>query len=204
MAGLFNPQAPFWRLIGKFADVLGLSVAWLFLSLPVVTAGAASAALYDATARCVLGPQSGPFLRFWTTFRRELKTSALATLLWGGVCALLIWAVWAVRGQIVFQGAAAVVLLAVWYAVLLVPVGALCWMFPLLSRFTFDVKGLIVTALRFTLGYFPRTVLAAVAAVAGVALSLWLLVPMLVLPCLVGMVWVGVMEPVFQKYTPET
>jgi len=200
MARFFDPQAPLWRGVGKFADVLALSIAWLFLSLPVVTLGAASAALYDATARCVLGPQSGPLLRFWTTFRREWKTSALATLLWGGLCALLIWGVWAVRARIVFQGAAAVVLLAVWYAVLLVPVGALCWMFPLLSRFTFDVKGLILTSLRLTLGYFPRTAAIVLAAVAGAILSLWLLVPMLVLPCLVAMVWVKVMEGVFSKY----
>jgi len=204
MAGLFDPQAHLWRLSAKFADVLGLSIAWLFLSLPVITAGAATAALYDATAKCVLGSQNGPMLRFWNTFRRELKTSAPAVLLWGGVCALLIRGVWTVRARIVFQGPAAAALLAVWYAVLLVPVGALCWMFPLLSRFTFDIKGLIVVSLRFTLGYFPRTAVIVLAAVAGIVLSLWLMVPMLVLPCLVAMAWVWMMEPVFQIYTPET
>ncbi len=38
-------------------------------------------------------------------------------------------------------------------------------------------------------------------AVGGVILSLWLLVPMLVLPCLVAMVWVKAMEDVFLRYS---
>ena len=200
--GIFNPENDFWQFIAKIADVLMLSVAWLFLSLPVVTLGAATAGLYDAAVKCVLEGRNGTMVRFWETFRRELRSSLLPTLLWGGVCALLIAGVWAVRSRVVFEGAAAVVLLAVWYAVLLVPVGCLCWMFPLLSRFTFDAKGLITTALRFTLGYFPRTLLIVVMAVAGVIAGGWLLVPMLVAPALVALGWAGLMEPVFQKYMP--
>ncbi len=200
MGTFFNPESSFWRGIGKFADILGLSLLWLFLSLPVLTLGAATAALYDAAVKCVLGRESGPFRRFWTTFRRELKTGALATLLWGGVCLLLIRGVWVLRAGVVFEGTAAVLVLALWYAVLLIPVGALCWMFPLLSRFTFSVKKLISTALRLTLGYFPRTAGVVLAALAGVILSVWLTLPMLVAPCLVAMAWGKLMEGVFQKY----
>ncbi len=197
---VFDPQAPLWQAVGKFADVLMLSLLWLFLSLPLFTLGAATAALYDATAKCVLGGEQGTLRRFWQTFRRELRTGAAATLLWGGVCALLIWGVWALRDAVEFEGATAVLVLALWFAVLLVPVGALCWMFPLLSRFTFTARQLIPTALRLALGCFPRTFAIVAAALAGVVLSVWLMLPMLVLPCLVAMVWVKLMEGVFQKY----
>ncbi len=198
--GIFNPQNSFWQAIGKFADVLGLSIAWLFLSLPMVTLGSATAALYDASVKCVRDGQNGTMSRFWNTFRRELKTGGLATLLWGGLCALLIWGVWSLRTQVVFEGTTAVLLLALWYAVLLLPVGALCWMFPLLSRFSFSVRGLISTALRFTLGYFPRTILISASALGAVILSNWLMVPMLVLPCLTALLWSFLMEPVFRRY----
>ncbi len=204
MSRLFDPQNSFWQLIGKFADVLGLSLAWLFLSLLILPMGAATAALYDATAKCVLGGQNGPFVRFWETFRREFKTGALATLLWGGICAALVALVWAVRARVVFEGATAAAVLAAWFAVLLVPVGALCWMFPLLSRFTFSTAALGPVSLRLALGYLPRTFLIVAAGLAGVMLSVWLLVPMLVLPCLVAMAWAGLMEGVFKRYeTPE-
>ncbi len=202
MSRLFHPQNSFWQPIGKFADVLELSIARLFLSLLVLPLGAATAALYDAAARCVLGGQSGPFVRFWETFKREFKTGALATLLWGGLCAALVALVWAVRARVVFEGATAAAVLAAWFAVLLVPVGALCWMFPLLSRFTFSPAALGPVSLKLALGYLPRTLLIVAAGLAGVMLSVWLLLPMLVLPCLVAMAWVGLMEGVFKRYEP--
>ncbi len=200
MGGLVDPEALLWRGVGKFADVLALSAAWLFSSLPVITLGAATAALYDAAARCLRGGESGPLRRFLTVFRRELKTASAVTLLWGGVCLALGMGVWALRRRVDFTGAAAVLVLAAWYAVLLLPVGGLCWMFPLLSRFSFTPGRLIAAGLRFAVGYFPYTVLISVSAVAAVALSGWLLVPMLVLPALTAWLWTVPMERVFAKY----
>lgn len=197
---IFDPQNSFWRAIGKFADVLMLSVAWLFLSLPVFTLGAATAGLYNAAYKCVLKGENGTLAHFWDTFKAEFKTSTLCTLLWGGLCALLIWGVWTVRAQVVFEGVTAAVLLAVWFAVLLIPVGCLCWMFPLLSRFTFSVGGLIATSLKLTIACFPRTFVVVALALAAVILSDWLWLPMLVLPCLVAMGWSAMMEPVFKRY----
>lgn len=200
---VFDPLSPFWQGIGKFADVLMLSILWLFLSLPVVTLGAATAALYDATARCVVGGAQGPLGRFWATFKRELRTGTAATLIWGGVCALLIWGVWALRERVAFEGAAAVIVLALWYAVLLLPVGMLCWMFPTLSRFTLPAGRLIPTAARLAMGYFPRTILIVLSALAGVLTSVWLTLPMLAAPCLVAMAWTKLMEGVFRRYAGQ-
>jgi len=200
---IFDPQRGIWPWLGRLADVLSLSLLWAFCSLPVFTLGAATAALYDAAARCVRGGQQGPLARFWSTFRRELKTGAVVTVVWGGVCVLLIRGVWTLRANIAFQGTAAALVLAAWYGVLLLPVGALCWMFPLLSRFTFTPGRLIATGLRFAVGYFPYTAAISISAVAAVILSGWLLVPLLVLPCLTALFWTLPMERVFRKYTPE-
>ncbi len=200
---LFNAESWLWQRVSQFLDVLVLSLLWLFLSLPVFTVGAATAGLYDAAAKCVRPCRHGAAARFWATFRREFKTASLATLVWGGVFALLVWGVWTVRAHMPFQGAAAAGLLAVWFLVLLVPGGALCWMFPLLSRFTFQARALIPTALRMAVGYLPRTFAVVALALASVLLSLWLLVPMLVLPALCALAWTYLMEGVFRRYAPQ-
>ena len=44
---LFNPQNSFWQTIDRLSDLLILSLLWLICSLPLVTVGAASTALYD-------------------------------------------------------------------------------------------------------------------------------------------------------------
>ena len=43
---IFNPENSIWRVTGKLVDLMILSVFWLACSLPVVTLGPASAALY--------------------------------------------------------------------------------------------------------------------------------------------------------------
>lgn len=200
LRSIFDPQAPFWRGVGKFADVLALSLLWLFLSLPVFTLGAATAALYDATVRCVLGGQNGPLVRFWETFRREFKTASLATLLWGALTALLVWVFYATGNGVLTELSFGPVVSAAFLVLLFLPVGALCWMFPLLSRFTFTTGSLICAALRLAIGFLPRTVVLVASTAAAVYLSDRYLVPMLVLPCLVAMLWSKLLEGVFQRY----
>ncbi|MDO4314288.1 MAG: DUF624 domain-containing protein [Oscillospiraceae bacterium] len=198
----FDPQNHFWGAIGKFADVLVLSLLWLFCSLPVFTIGAATTALYDAAARCVRGGENGPYERFFRTFRREFAVSTAVTVVWGVLLAALgallglLWG--AAKG-----GAVTAAAVACSFLFLLIPVGAACWMFPLLSRFTFRPVGLMLAGLRFAVGYLPYTAaIAAITAAAALACGfLWL--PALVLPCLTALLWSLMMERVFRKHTPE-
>nr|WP_326184671.1 DUF624 domain-containing protein [uncultured Oscillibacter sp.] len=196
----FDPQNGFWSAIGKFTDVLVLSLLWLFCSLPVFTIGAATTALYDAAVR---GGAGGPWVRFFRTFRREFVTSTVVTVVWGALLAAL-GALLRLLWRAVAAGTANVaVATACSLAFLLIPVGAACWMFPLLSRFTFRPAALMLAGLRFAVGYLPRTVvIVAIAAAAALASGLlWL--PMLVLPCVTALLWSLTMERVFRKYMPR-
>ena len=52
---IFNPENSIWRVTGKLVDLMLLSVFWLACSLPVVTLGPASAALYHTVVQCIRG-----------------------------------------------------------------------------------------------------------------------------------------------------
>ena len=51
MSKFFNPDAPFMQGLGKVADLILLNILTVLLSIPIVTAGAAVTALYDAIWR---------------------------------------------------------------------------------------------------------------------------------------------------------
>lgn len=202
-ASLFDPEKGIWRLMSQLVDVLVLSLLWTFCSLPVITIGAATAALYDGAARGIRGGERSPWKRFLRTFRQELGTSAIVTVIWGvllaALCAILrlLW-----QAQ-VNDVTGAPVLLAAFFVILLLPVGAACWMFPLLSRFTFHPAGLMVTSLRFAMGYLPYT-LAMIVLAALAALSVWMLwLPVFVMPCVTALLWSLMIERAFRKYMPE-
>lgn len=201
-ASLFNPESPFWRKIGAFADILALSLLWVFTSLPIITLGAATTALYDASARCVRRGLSGTLSRYFSTFRREFKASVILTLIYlVGLFILLLplrffWLAMTLDltgGSIVF---------AAYAIVLILPLGALCWVFPILSRFTCSVREAIKTSFQFSLAYLPQTFLLVLSALASALVSALYWVPVLVLPCLTALFWSLFIERVFAKHTP--
>ena len=48
MRKLFNSEHPLWLIFGFVGDIVVLSLLWTVCSAPILTLGAASAALYDA------------------------------------------------------------------------------------------------------------------------------------------------------------
>ena len=54
LRGIFDPENGFFRTLSRMVDVVGLSLLWVVLSLPLVTFGPACAALYHTVT-----PQTG-------------------------------------------------------------------------------------------------------------------------------------------------
>ena len=158
MKDFFQPDAFLWRWCSRILDVMVLSLLWFFLSLPVVTIGAASTALYDAAVHGIRRDEAGTYARFFRTFRRELKPACLATLLWGAVIAALVWG-GTLIGSVIQEpipvlAATTALVLAMFFAL-----GTVAWMFPLLSRFTFSFRALHRTAWQFLVVHLPSSVL---------------------------------------------
>ena len=61
MSEFFNPEKGIWAWLSTLVDVVGLSVLWIALCLPVVTIGPATAALYYTVVKCVRRRESGAF-----------------------------------------------------------------------------------------------------------------------------------------------
>jgi len=202
MDNLFNPDAFLWRWCSRILDIMVLSVFWFLCSLPVVTIGAASAALYDAAVHGIRRNETGTYGRFFRTFRRELKTAVPAAVLWGAFIAALLWA-----GQFVgtaeqalwiMLAAAAAVTLLLFFAL-----GVLVWMFPMLSRFDFSFGGLNRTAGQFVFAHLPSTFLL----VMLLGLSAWacvkFLFPFFFVPCTEALLASFLIERAFLKHAPE-
>ncbi len=159
--GVFNPLNGFWRGFARVCDVVGLSVCWVVCSLPVVTVGAATTALYDAVFHGVRKGELGDYARFFRTFRDSFKPATLAT-----VPALVLGAAlfyfWYVAFVMASGGSrAAVIWLYACRILLLAPLAV--WLFAMftLSRFTFGPWELLKTAAKLALGHLPSAVIVA-------------------------------------------
>lgn len=202
MSRVFDPENRFWRWVDRVADVLMLSLLWTVCSLPVVTVGAASAALYDAAVRCVRGGERTPYSRFFRTLRREFKTATLSWLAWGGALAALLAGHFALvrfggGSQLMLTLAMACLVLAA------IPAGALCWAFPLLARFQYSFGGLSRTAVQFWFAHLPSTLAMTALLALCVDWTLQLVFPLCFLPCLLALAQSFFAERAFRKHLPE-
>ncbi len=81
MNKLFGIDSPLMGALMKIGDLLCLSVLWLVFSLPILTIGASSAALYAAVYHCLRRGKPGLWKHFWNAFRENFKRSTLAWLI---------------------------------------------------------------------------------------------------------------------------
>lgn len=196
---LFHSESFVWKPFGWVADILLMSGLWFVCSVPIVTMGAATTALYDCAARCVRGADQKIFARFFGTFKRELGQSILCQLLWTGVIGAGYWLI-RTFGNHVAVTDASVMATAAWLCILVVVVGAGCWVLPLLSRFTFSFGALNATAVKLALIHIPRTMALGLSTVVAAWLCIQWWIPFLFLPMLLMLLWTLLLEPVFRRY----
>lgn len=202
MNRFFDPDNFFWRWFGKMADLFLLSCLWLLCSLPIVTIGTSCIALYDSIAHCVRGPEDGPCKRFFRTFKAELWRGIGITVLWL-VLAFILSTSYQFLRQMGEESRALSIYATAFAGTTLIPIGVLCWLIPLESRFTHSFIGLHKTAIYFAIGHLPTT--AAITALLIVFTLITVFFPFMVmlLPGIQVTLQSWFIERVFVKYMPK-
>lgn len=196
---LFRYKGTLWHVLNNITDVLGLSMLWVLCSLPVITLGAATTALYDSVVHCVRYGQEGPYRRFFRTFRNELPVSALSTLLWGLIafCGSYMLRLLSVLGP---ESRSAALAVYAYFFVLMLLLGICCWVFPLLSRFSFGFVSLNLTALRFAFAHLFSTIALVVLTLFALWASIRYILALLVAPAMLMLLWSLPIERAFAKH----
>ena len=201
LSHIFNGDNFIFRYSNYILDVVMLSILWLFLSLPLVTAGGATAALYYTVSCRTRRGQVLPYADFWRSFRENFKlgipsgllAAAALWLLWVGLTLMRALAAYDSRYMIVYS---------MYYFACIVPLGIMCYAFPLLGRFQVSLGGLITTAFQLTLRHLPTTVLLVVLVVLAGAVCTSLYWTFLFVPALTVLVMSFFLERIFGKYLP--
>lgn len=201
MGKFFDPERGIWSWLSTLVDICGLSLLWLFLCLPVVTIGPATAALYFAVVKCVRRRGSGAFHCYLRSFRENLKTGVLVTLLC--LAAMLALAAGYLIMRANRNSQQGYIMYAAYYVALILPAGVLCYLFPLLGRFAFGVRELLVTAFELAVRHLPSTVILVLLTAETVAFGLELWWPALFMPAVTALLSSLFLERIFKKYSPE-
>ena len=81
MNSLFSNNSPLWNLTNKILNFLWLSLLWFLCSLPVITVGASTAALYQVMLKYVRNEEGYLTTSYFRAFRRNFRQATAVWLL---------------------------------------------------------------------------------------------------------------------------
>lgn len=203
LSGLFNYDNPVWRFIGKFWDVMIVSWLWLICSIPIVTIGASTTAMYYVTLKLVRDEDGYTIRSFFRSFKENFKQSTVIWLLFLVVGFLL-------AGDLFFfykiydrPGNFRYIMMAVFLAFSIVYLCTITFVFPLQSRFYNTVKRTLFNALFMSLRHFFQTLGIIAIDVAMVVASLYFPILIFFGVGLIAFVNSFIFSSIFKKYMPK-
>lgn len=198
----FNLDNKFFQALGKLVDCMALSALWLVCSLPIVTFGASTSALYYAMHKSVRGNRGYMTKNFFHAFTKGFKQSTLSWLI-----LLVVQIVLGMDAYITFQTLKTGNKMGVFFYFFLIMIVFsiiwACYLFPYAARFEDGVKATMKNALLMMIIHLPWSLLILVLfAVAAIAVYVF---PVLIflMPALLFLTYDGILERIFRKYMSE-
>ena len=155
--GFFNYDNDVWRFVGRLADMMILNLLWILFSLPIVTLGASTTALYYCTIKIVHEEDRGNFRMFMHSFKQNLKEGII---LWMILLPILVILLLDHRFfSMIFADNTALRFLfrGITDALLLLWLFVFLYVWPLLSRFDNTWQRTLIHALLMSIRHLPYT-----------------------------------------------
>lgn len=199
LESLFNPENALMCFINKIIDLVVLSILWTLCSAPLVTMGAASAALYYALTKSVRCQRGHAAKEFWRAFKSNLKRGILFELVWAALAFMMLVTDVPLVTTFLDTGKVQNVFLLILFvvkAVLLI--GAACWYYPMISRFEQGVWKTAEAAVFTMLRHALRSILVILLTVFAVSLLVAEPLLLAIVPGVSAWLLSFLQEPVFQ------
>ena len=196
----FTGENGFAGALTRFIDLVFVGFVWLAVSLPAVTLGASSAALYYTVVKVIRHERGRLLPSFFASFRANFRPATLALLAVLGYAALGCADLWALA-QLGRGPGSGSILYDLNLAFFIPAALALPWLFAYISRFENSLGDTLRCVFVLLIRNFPRTLLLLLI-LGGAGLICWLipeLAPLLPGPCCLLMSLV--IEPVFRALT---
>lgn len=200
MSSLFSLDNPFMRFLTKLFDVMYLSILWFIFSIPIITIGASTTAMYYATVKVIRRDRGYIFKEFWKSFKLNFLQ---ATLSWIIVVVGTLLFFFNVKFALTLQGKAGTLLTVVYGFMGILVLGCGMYLFPVLSRFTMKFSQLIKTSVFLFFKHIPRSALMAVIVFVAVAGMYLTQLAVFFLPVSATLLFSLIMEPTLKLYTPH-
>ncbi|MGN0666123.1 MAG: YesL family protein [Huintestinicola sp.] len=158
MAGFFSPESKPYKFICRFIDLVKLSLLWLLFSLPVVTIGISTIAVFTVTLRMTEEQEGYVAREFIKAFKNNWKQGIPMSF----ISLICLWAVYLdfqLFNAAADTGENGLPFLIVGICAAYVFTFSLLYAYPLLARYENTLLNTIRNSFRIGMKYFLRSIL---------------------------------------------
>lgn len=158
MKGIFSYEGILFQSINKLVDAIVLCFIWAVFSLPLITMGAATTALFYTAEKVIFSEDGKLFASFWQSFKQNFKQATLIGLFFGLLFCFLYLEVF--YAYTLYTGGH----LPIWMFGIITVVTALvvmwsCYVFPYVGRYEDPTKAVFKKCAVIMLLNIPRSLL---------------------------------------------
>lgn len=201
MGGIFSIDSPLMQGLSKILDCIFLSILWVVFSLPLITFGASTSALYYTANKTIRNSRGYVWQQFWRGFKSSFKQSTILWLIFLLIMFLLYNDIQIVgllgSGNLAFAA-------KVFFTVLMVVLGlVVMYIFPYVARFSAPLKSVAKNCAFMMVRHLPWSFLALLV-IAVTAFIMWLIpITIFFMPTLGALVMTLILERIFVRYMSE-
>lgn len=209
MSRFFNMESPVFQFLSRLADLMILNVIFLITCIPIVTIGAAWTSLSYMTMKMIRNEESYIVRGYFKSFKQNFKQSTIMWLivLVAGFVLYMDYRIMSVMTDVPGHN---IILIGI-YAVTLLSLFVLQYLFPLVAKFYNSTKNMFRNALLMSIRHLPFTVIMTVIFVGsgivtfinGYTITYGLLIWIMGGFAIVSLTNSWFMVRIFDKYIPE-
>jgi uncharacterized membrane protein YesL len=167
--GIFSPEGSLYKFISRFWDMVVLNFLWFLFSLPIITIGASTVAVFSVTFSMVDDEEGYVARSFVKAFRNNLKQGIILGLIAvaAGYMVYLNFALFNVIESNPFPLLLIGIIAGIYFSI------SLLYAFPLAARYQNTVMNILNNSRRICIRFFIRTLVLLVLIALIVLIILW-------------------------------
>ena len=202
MNKLLNYDNKLFTILNKLCHLVFLGLLWFVCSIPIVTIGASTTALYYTINKTIFHNRGYVFNEFWHSFKSNFKQSTIVWML------MIVFYLLAILDFIIFfqlstPGTHRWFLLILLVLMVLLPSVLGCIAFPYIARFEDSLKTVLKNSIAIALMHLGRTILLVLLFTIMILVGLGFLPILPLIPSCFMCIQVWSIEQVFRKLIPD-
>lgn len=195
-------DGPLMQGINKIINCAYLSILWLIFSLPIITVGASTTALYYTTNKVIRNNRGYVFQQFWHSFKTSFKQSTIMWLIYLVIALILYYdgeimllltekSNFGTMANLFFK--AMMILISIW----------MIYVLTYIARFEAPLKTVAKNAAFMAIRHLPKTLLIALIFAVAVFAVWFMYILIIIVPTLAAWAISYFMEKTFELYMSD-